>query len=237
MVTDVVATSDGGVPKLTGGTTITGATVADKPVTIDATGVHGPAEVERALADAGIRLTLAGPTKLAGKTAGQLAATGLRIDLELSPRTVPALNQLADAIPSFDSPVPGAPSVDDLVVVLRAKHLAAIDLGGASVTLSASAAPALDDISIDTGAFGAPGMATTGLDTSLPSGPASIGAAPTELSPKLSSDTPAASVGAGIGALALLALLVQPFVGDRLARAAAAVLGDDVAETCLREER
>ena len=83
LVTDVVATSDGGPPKLTGGTTITGATVADTPVTIDAAGVHGPAEVEKALADAGIRLTLAGPTKLAGKTSGQLGATGLRIDLEL----------------------------------------------------------------------------------------------------------------------------------------------------------
>ena len=43
--------------------------------------------------------------------------------------------------------------------------------------------------------------------------------------------------GAGIGALALLALLVQPLVGTRLARGVAAVLGVDDPDTCLREER
>ncbi|MCU1488165.1 MAG: hypothetical protein JWN67_4911 [Actinomycetia bacterium] len=235
LVTDVVATSDGGAPKLTGATTISGATVAARPVTIDAKGVHGPAEVEKALADAGIRLTLAGPNRLAGATAGQMAVTGLRIDLELSPRTVPAVTQLTDAVPSFDSPVPGAPSIDDAVVAARAKHLVAIELGGAAVALSASTLPAFGDISIDTGGIGGAGLAA-GLDVPVTPGPAAI-TTPTQLSPKLSSDTPAASVGAGIGALALLALLVQPFVGDRLARAAAAVLGDDAAETCLREER
>jgi hypothetical protein len=237
LVTDVVATSDGGVPKLAGGTTITGATVADRPVTIDAEGVHGPADVEKALADAGIHLTLAGPRQLAGTRSGQLAATGLRIDLELSATTVPALDQLIGAIPSFDSPVPGAPGIDDLVVVLQAKHVAAIELGGGAVSLAASKGTDLADVAIDTGAFdaGAP-LGTTGIDPSLVAAPSAVGA-PAQLSPKLSSSTPAASVGAGIGALALLALLAQPFVGDRLARAAAAVLGDDETETCLREER
>ena len=48
---------------------------------------------------------------------------------------------------------------------------------------------------------------------------------------------PAASLGAGIGALALLALLAQPFIGDRLARAGAAVLATGPTDTCPLEER
>ena len=54
--------------------------------------------------------------------------------------------------------------------------------------------------------------------------------------PAASTETPVASLGAGIGALALLALLAQPFLGNRIARAGAAVLGTGAAGTCPMEE-
>jgi hypothetical protein len=44
-------------------------------------------------------------------------------------------------------------------------------------------------------------------------------------------------VGAGIGALALLALLFQPLLGARMARGIGAILGVDAADTCHLEER
>ena len=48
-------------------------------------------------------------------------------------------------------------------------------------------------------------------------------------------ELPTVPIGAGIGALALLTLIAQPFIGDRLGRAAAAVLAGD-AGTCPWEE-
>ena len=61
-------------------------------------------------------------------------------------------------------------------------------------------------------------------------------AAPVAPAPVLASDTPEIPAGAGIGALAVLLLLLQPFIGDRLARAAAAQLATDE-EGCPWERR
>jgi hypothetical protein len=61
-------------------------------------------------------------------------------------------------------------------------------------------------------------------------------AAPVAASPVLTTEAPAVSLGAGIGALAALLLLVQPFIGDRLSRVAAAQLATDQ-EGCPWERR
>ena len=124
---------------------ITGATIGGQPVTIDAGGIHAgngsagsnPAvdAIDEVLAQVGIRLTVAEPVELVGGTAGQLAAAGLRIDLEVSERTFPALGDLLDALPPMDALVPGLPSIEDVLAAARARHLANIAIGGASVAL------------------------------------------------------------------------------------------------------
>jgi hypothetical protein len=48
---------------------------------------------------------------------------------------------------------------------------------------------------------------------------------------------PTVSLGEGIGGLALLALMIQPFLGDRLARLAGIVLASDATAACPREGR
>lgn len=241
VVSDVEAVATGATPKLTGGTTITGVTVLDKPATIDASGLHvdGADALGQRLADAGIRITLPGRVAQAGGTAGQLAATGLRVDIEVSQRTAPLLSQLADLLPSFDNPLPGAPSADDLAQLLRAKHVTALEVGGATVSLSATKATDLADVGdLDVGApldgvTGAP----VGFDT-LGAAPGAVDAGRSAaVRPSLAKSTPGASIGAGIGALALLALLAQPFAGARLARGVASVLAADDADTCPREAR
>ena len=53
----------------------------------------------------------------------------------------------------------------------------------------------------------------------------------------VAAETPRTTLAAGIGALAILVLLAQPFLGDRMARLAGAVLATDDVDVCPREER
>ena len=159
IVTDVVASSSGADTTVDGGTVISGATFMDQPVIIDQDGIRTdpksespqvpllgavrdatPAQVLKALDDAGIRITLPGPVEQDGESSGTMGSTGLRIDFELSERTAPMLSQLADLIPSMDNPIPGAPSLDDALVFVQATHLAALDVGRAEVALTAQPA-------------------------------------------------------------------------------------------------
>jgi hypothetical protein len=249
LVTDVKAVSDGGQTKLTGGTTIAGATFMDRPVTIDASGVHLDPKAEPmpvldgltgslddVLQRAGIKVTLLGPVDLGGKQSGVLASTGLRIDLELSNKTLPILGQLTKAVPSFDNPIPGAPlGLSDVLQVAKARHLVSIEVGKGAVSLTAHKATPIADVALDTGGF--PDSSLGLGDVSLPATEVPSVGAPASITPAATEKAPAASIGAGIGALALLALLGQPLLGERLARGAAALLATDQAETCLREER
>jgi hypothetical protein len=266
IVTDVVATSSGGDVSVSGGTVVTGATFMDQPVIIDEEGMRAdpeagspdapllgaireavPQDLTGALADAGIRVSLPGPIEQDGQTAGTVGSTGLRIDLEVSERTAPMLGQLLDLLPPMDSPIPGAPGPADLAVFIRATHLSALEVGRAQVSLTTTegyVAPPFEmpgtGSGIDASATPAPAppAPTLGLPSPRPqpAAPApAIDGAPT--APVATSELPAPSLAAGIGALALLTLLAQPFFGDRLARAAAAVLATSPTDTCpLSEE-
>ena len=259
IVSDVIATSNGVETTVDGGTVVTGATVLGQAVTIDADGVHGgspPAvlvpglggllpsgagDLGDVLEAAGIKVSLVGPVEQVGGASGQLASTGLRIDFELSERTVPAIGTLAEALPPIDSPIPGAPSVEDLVAAARATHLVAVELGRASVSLTARPAaprlPLTPSIPSVPSVVVPPAAASSlvGVTPAPAPRPAATGAAlPVRAA---ATETPATTLAAGIGALAILVLLTQPFLGDRLARLAGAVLATDDVDVCPREER
>lgn len=260
ITSDATATSGGGPPALTGATKLSGASVLGRPVTVDADGVHlAPGSpplpglgglglpggtLDEQLRAAGIRITLARPVRQEGESAGQLAAPGLRIELELSNRTFPLLTQLAEAVPSLGSPVPGAPSPDDVVELAKARHLTVIEVGGASVSLSARpAAPAGDGLvppasdARELPSLPEPALFVGGDDVSAPPSDAPSATAPSVPAVRGAPGRPAAaSLGAGVGALALAALLLQPLAGARIARGVGALLGGDDTDGCPLEE-
>lgn len=246
VVTDLIATSSGGETVLEGGTVVTGATVGGQPAIIDDQGIRaatGGADLSSVLAPLGVTVTLPGRVELAGGSTGQLASTGLRIDLagELT-EIVPGLGDILDALPPIESPIPGAPSPEDLLVAARARHLVSVELGRGVVSLTARAAnPRPSAPAAPSSPTPAPSGSSTAPVAGSPtavagSAPAAAPAPRVAASPVLTTDVPAVSVGAGIGALAALLLLVQPFVGDRLSRVAAAQLATDQ-EGCPWERR
>ncbi len=245
VVTDLTATSDGAHTKATGGTVVSHGAVAGTPVDIDATGVHaasGGNALNDLLAKAGIRITVAGPVQTGSPSATTLTAGGLRIDLELSDRTFPALKMLLDAVPFVPNPIPGAPSVGDVIALAEARHLVTVGAARGVVSLTTTAAQPF---------IAPPGPATTasaGRPTSsapAPAAPARVAVPPA--APSLVAAAPSAqdrssaatpiSLGEGVGGLALLALLAQPFIGNWLARGSTALLAADGAGTCPWETR
>ena len=243
IVSDFTGVSDGALAKFSGVTTVTGATVMGRKVSIDSDGVEARAkdapDLNAILSQAGIKVTLAKPFTAKSGAGGMREGAGLRIDLEFSANTLPVLNGLLDALPPLDSPIPGAPGIEDLIAVARARHTVAIHLAGAAVSVDARpsavfAAPVTDlggdeDFvpSVASGGFDFP--ATSPL---LPE-PAAPRALPPETHPASSSSP--APLGRGIGGFLLLALLTQPFIGYRLARGSAALLGG-AAPDCTEEE-
>ncbi|HEV3354753.1 MAG TPA: hypothetical protein VG076_17620 [Acidimicrobiales bacterium] len=245
IVTDLTSTSDGGPVKLTGGTTVTGAAVMGKPVNIDTTGVHGPGDLlNGVLAAAGIHVTLLGPVKVAGTDTGQLGSDGLRIDLEVSQKTTPGLKALVAQLAPLHNPTASAPGPEDVVKVLEADHLVALEVGRAVVSLQATSAgpePAVEGAATASGPTDARRVSSpAALELSQSSLQPDNGVGPSTGSPALPAfpasigrtQPTAASIGAGIGALALLVLLAQPLLGDRLARMANIVLAADDGEAC-----
>jgi hypothetical protein len=257
VVSDVTATSDGTDTSVSGGTTITGATVLDQPVTIDAAGVHGDApsgppdpllgpvlgsgdgSPEEVLRAAGITVTLAGPVAQDGETSGQLTAAGLRILIEVSQETMPILTQLAGAVPPSD-----VPGVEDALALVQVRHLQYIDVARGFVSLTARARPERTAAPITpTGAGSSTGGsvgagAMVGASTpARATTPAVAATGPAAAVPVAAEPATATTLAAGIGALAILALLAQPFAGNGLARLAAGLLGPGATEYCGREER
>jgi hypothetical protein len=237
LVTDITATSDGEKTDVSGGTVVTGAAVQDQPVTIDANGVHGSnKDLNEQLAAVGIQITLAGPVAEEGETVGQLTAAGLRIVLDSKP-AAPVTSQLVALVPPTD-----APFVEDLLALVQVRHLQYIDVGRGQVTLAARGRFATTEAApVDLGSDIEPAPASVDAaslvgDTLAAPAPASATAAPR---PVRRTTEPAGTTGlaAGIGALALLALLVQPILGSQLARFATAQLAPGAAGSCPQEER
>jgi hypothetical protein len=261
IVTDLTATADGGTTRLSGGTRVVGATLAGIPITIDADGIHATSgkagllggivsplvdNLNRLLGQAGIHVTVAGPVQLQGASGpGQLSSSGLRVDVEISPRTFPAIAQLRQALPPIDSPVPGLPSIEDVLALASATHLASLDVGRGMVALDATGVPPADDGSGATGTDGTDGTTPSfdglplpGVGVDLPTGPsASVPTGSRSLAPVSSDERTAVPLGVGVGGLVLLALLAQPLLGERIARACGTVLDAGRADTCRWEER
>lgn len=253
VLTELSATSDGNETTLAGGTRVVGAEVFGLPVTIDADGIHQApgsptllqglfgqltGSLNDLLASVGIRITLAGPVELSGGKAGQLGSDGLRIDFELSETTFPALAALIDSIPPLENPIPGTPSIEDILAAARARHLVAIELGRGLVSLEARPPASFAPLAPAPPSPTLPPVTSGPLpDLGLP--PAAIVPTPpvAERPPALIADVPEVPAGAGVGALVLLALLAHPFIGQLLARGCAAVLAAGRSESCSWEER
>ncbi len=248
VVTDLTATSSGGDAELTGGTTVVGAEVLGQAVRIDADGVHPAGSpsllgglldplvvgVNDILGQVGIDISVAGPVRTEGGSTDELATNGLRIGMELSPRTLPALAQLIGSLPPLENPVPGAPSVEDLLALAQARHLVAVELGRGSVSLLARTGAPLGD-SVPLGPTGSVDLPSTTPSFSLPdtAGPS---IPPATDAPTVPTEPVSIPKGAGMGAAVLLVLLSMPFVGDRIARICAAVLATDRSTTCTRRD-
>jgi hypothetical protein len=272
IVTDLTSTSTGGPVKLSGGTVVSGAAFMGQPVTIDATGVHAAkgsplasagalnavvaavtgsltGTLNDALVKAGIRITVLGPVKTSGGDTGQLGSEGLRIDLAVNQQTFPAMKTLFDKLaPLAHNPIPGAPGPEDVINVLEANHLVALEVGRGVVSLQATSATPETDVAAESAATGDDAVssaASPAVDLGQVATPqsdvAAAGTSPASLggSPAVAGATrPAsASLSAGIGIVALLALLLQPLLGDRLARMADTVLAPDGGDVCpVKEE-
>jgi hypothetical protein len=248
VTTDLTASSDGQDTKLSGGTTVVGASAVGQPITIDVDGIHqapgapsilggllGPiaGSLNDILRAVGVHITLAGPVELDGRAAGQLASAGLRVDLELSPTTFPQLAALLNALPPIENPVPGVPSIEDVLFLAQARHLVAVELGRGVVSLQAR--PAGDAFTpseppVDTGDAGF--VPSTSPTFASPDLPVSSGGAPVARTDGL----PKLPISEGVGALVLLALLAQPFLGERIAWIANAVLAANRPDSCSWEE-
>lgn len=261
VITELQAVSEGKATTITGGTRISGATFMGMPVIIDAEGIHQDPAADPLLAGvisgllgnindavnaSGIKVTLASPVDLGSANPSQRTSTGLRIDLEFSPRTAPQLAALLDMLPPIDNPIPGAPvSPEDLIAAARARHLTNIDVATAMVNLTARPAAV----------FGRTTTPTTPLRSStipsfggaspllpLPSVPTPVLAGPVVDPEPIASDLPLPPRGlplpaaAGVGALVLMALLATPFFGQILARISMAVLAPQGALSCPEEQ-
>jgi hypothetical protein len=173
--------------------------------------------------------------KLGDEQVSQLSAAGLHIDLEISDRTLPALGDLLALIPPVPPLAPGVPGVDDLLAVAQARHLGSIQIAGASVALTArpTAPEAVipDDPPVDL----SPSTPTFGATPTFPSSPGVSLNPSTAPGLPTSTNAPAPTLAQGIGAIALLALLIQPFLGDRLARGAGLLTSAGLTDTCPRE--
>lgn len=251
IVSDVTATSDGTTTNLTGNTIATGAAVAGQPVTIDASGVHsgptpqdakpllgpvvgsGGGSVDQILSNAGIHVTLAGPVAQDGTTTGQLTAAGLHIEIEVSNQTIPVLAQIPGLVPPTD-----APGVEDLLVVSQTRHLQYIDVARGYVSLTALAATPRSVVApVAPSKSATPVASASSLVGATPAAAPAPAASGRAVAVPAAVQRPEATLATGIGALVLIALLVQPFAGGLLKRLADTVLAPGATEACPREER
>ena len=245
VATRLSVTSDGTTTTTSGGTVVTGASVLGTPVVIDADGIH-PREDARGVESAavtavndlltglGLRITVASPVEQEAPQAGQLISPGLRVDLEVSEKTFPQIGDLLGQLPPLPPLVPGAPGLDDVLALARARHLLTIGVGQAAVDLGVRSGGGDVELSTD-GGLGLP----TELPGSVDFGSGTLPSLPPQISTPIGTrepgDTPAAGFAEGIGVLAILGLLLQPLLADRISRGAAFLLDGDPADTCPRE--
>jgi hypothetical protein len=238
--------TDGTKAVVTGGTILSGATVAGVPVTIDQDGVHvatisggaNPvnqvldAGVAAALKTAGISLELPGPIKKVTAGEGEIVATGLIASLDDSP--------LVKLIPPGTG-LPADPTGKTTMVFGEAAATASA--GGAFGDLSSALSDTGSAAGSDAGASGGVLGATVGsIDTSggsslSPSG----GGSPASTTPAadISGASPAAVVGGTPISLALVigVLLLAALGAVGLRRFAAAVLEPAPVTTCALESK
>jgi hypothetical protein len=259
VITDVTATSDGSSVQLSGGTVVSDSFLLGTPVEIDADGMRAApgattttsplsgilggllspvvGGVNDLLGTIGMHVTVAGPVQTGTEKAGQLRADGLRIELEISEQTFPALKTLLDSLPPTPTLIPGAPGIGDIIAVAEARHLVALEFGRGVVTLRATQSTpfvAKPPVAPTTGS-GSSSPSASGSSSPVAGSRPSTGSAPSlvDAAPAAPSTTPAAvSVATGVGALALLALLLQPFAGSWLARGTATVLASAPGSSC-----
>ena len=253
MVTDVSATSDGGEPKLSGGTKILGAEFNGQPVTIDRNGIRFAKSVlplpkalggslNNALKAAGISITFSGPQEFDTPRAGQLSSAGLRIDFRFTSRSVSLLAKLFDALPPIDNPLPAPlPGPEDIVAALQANNVGDIVIGRGVVSLQTRSGGDTVDSSDDdfTDVLGSDADFGAGLglgDLGLPGG-GGLSPLPSIVTQKpVATSTSGSATQAGVGAFLLLALLAQPFFAKALSQFSNAVLATTGAEHCDSEE-
>ncbi len=254
VVIDVTATSSGDGVELSGGTTIGDATLMGTPVVIDRDGIQPvegdgggsrpllggsvakslSAQASDLLDQAGIRVTAGGTIDQAADDTGQLAATGLRIEFAFNGESTPALSSLLglyDTLPPVE--LPGAPlQPADLLQIVRSSNISELQIGRAEVGLAARSSEPLPDFTsapIDSGSVTAAPTATPTFDTG--SVPQTVGPpldvafpVPPAVTPTIADEAPIGALSRGIGAMAVLVLLLQPLIGAWLSRLSRRVL-------------
>lgn len=201
----------------------------------------GADNLNEALETYGITVTAPGAVELDGDSSGVYATTGLRVQIRFSPTSYPLLIELLDAVPTPESPIPGAPSLADAITLAKANELAILDIGRTRVELSASTLPAFapspaPPVTPPVSSSG--GSADLGLGPALapPQPPPALDPSSSVLdpTPSVSTVTPL-PLASGLGALAFLVLLGLPVVGDRMALAARRLLYPPSEVVCVRE--
>ena len=128
------------------------------------------------------------------------------------------LSDILDALPPIEPIIPGAPSPEDLLAVARANHITTIEIGRGSVTIAArTPTPRVAAAAPSSPVTSAPVASRPAPSFTLPAAPLppSAALAPAPAPVPVSTTAP---VSTGFGALAALLLILQPFIGDRLAR-------------------
>jgi hypothetical protein len=204
----------------------------------------GVGDLNELLAAAGVQISLVQPEEAGSGTNRELVASGLRIDLDLATANAPALDQLLDSLPFVPPIAPGAPGLSDLIVLARTHQVVGYELGRARVALDARQRP---DPPARPSAPIAGGTPTPGGPTAsaafprTPAASSPLTLAPPPVARTTDTASPAVApggipLGAGIGALALIGLMVAPFVGDRFAAASGWLLPGSSAERCPLEQ-
>jgi len=200
----------------------------------------GPDGFNEVLSDAGIRVTAARPAQQEAGTEGQRSSAGLRIDFELSSRTAPILVTLTDALPPIEPIAPGAPSVEDLIAFARARHLTRLEVGRGMVSLAATPGFSYEPLPfappVDGGSTGIAPVSDLPVAAPAANAPATSPSS-SQVATTPASEIPEVPFGVGLGALVALVLLVQPFLGARLARFSTGLLAAGDTASCPLEER
>jgi hypothetical protein len=128
--------------------------------------------------------------------------------------------------------------VEDLLVVSQTRHLQYIDVARGYVSLTALAATPRSVVApVAPSKSATPVASASSLVGATPAAAPAPAASGRAVAVPAAVQRPEATLATGIGALVLIALLVQPFAGGLLKRLADTVLAPGATEACPREER